>query len=83
LFALIGIADNLMESYRSRKEEFELYNLAGASKSCVKKIKFYELLLIGVFGVVVGFIGLVFSMLILDKGLKSLMFNLLLGLLGW
>ena len=44
LFAVIGLLDNLYESYKHRREDFKLYLLAGASPADIRKMKLVEVL---------------------------------------
>ena len=44
MFALIGLSDNLYESYKHRRADFELYLLAGASPADIRRMKLVEVL---------------------------------------
>lgn len=44
MFALIGLSDNLYESYKHRRTDFELYLLAGASPADIRRMKLVEVL---------------------------------------
>lgn len=69
LFTLIGLADNLYESYRSRREEFSLFSLCGASRSQIRQMKLWELLITLALGALVGLAVALPSILIVFKGL--------------
>lgn len=61
IFAMIGMIDNLYESYRARREEFTLYNLSGMSKKDIRHMKAWEILLTLTFGVLLGGVFFVLS----------------------
>lgn len=42
LFAIIGMLDNLLQSYRSRREEFSLFATAGMSDATIRRMKLCE-----------------------------------------
>ena len=69
LFTLIGLADNLYESYRSRREEFSLFSLCGASRAQIRQMKLWELLITLALGALVGLAVALPSILIVFKGL--------------
>ncbi|MCQ2413303.1 MAG: hypothetical protein MJ082_00710 [Clostridia bacterium] len=54
LFSLIGVSDNLVESYRSRREEFGLYTVAGMSKKKLRTMLATELVFTFCFIAVIG-----------------------------
>ena len=53
---IVGMVNNLVESYRFRKEEFRLYLTAGMSRGDIRRMKGLELII--TFGVGLG-VGLV------------------------
>lgn len=79
-FAIIGFLDNLTESYRSRRDEYALFNLAGMSKKRIRLMKFFELLSVFSLSIVLGVISLSLTTLILDQGLKTFGYSLLFSL---
>lgn len=44
LFSVIGLLNNLLESYRDRREEFSLYALSGMTAGMIRRMKARELL---------------------------------------
>lgn len=54
VFSLIGMLDNLHESYRARRDEFELYHFSGMSKKTIRRMKAWEIFLTMMFGVLLG-----------------------------
>lgn len=56
IFVLIGLCDNLYDSYRSRRGEMELYYLAGMSKREIRLMKLAEISITLVIGALVGLI---------------------------
>jgi len=72
LFAIIGLIDNLVESYRARRNEFELYNLAGMTKREIRKMKFFELVLVFSFAIVVSLIASTIITVVINEGLRTI-----------
>ncbi|MBE7080218.1 MAG: hypothetical protein E7371_03165 [Clostridiales bacterium] len=56
-FACVGIVDNLYESYRARKEEFNLYVYSGMSGKEIRQMKIWEVLLTFGGGLALGIVG--------------------------
>lgn len=56
VFMIVGILDNLAESYRFRRGEFELYHLSGMSSGDTRRMKHFELAVTFLFGIAVGII---------------------------
>ena len=54
IFALIGIFNTASEGYRSRREEFSLYNTAGMTRREIRKTKLFEMLIAVSFGLSFG-----------------------------
>ena len=77
IYALIGMANNLFESYRARKEEIELYHLGGISRVKIAKMIICELGFIFLVGAIIGALGVVVSAISLDKAFSQLNFELL------
>jgi ABC-type antimicrobial peptide transport system permease subunit len=82
LFAVIGILDNLIASYRSRKEEFSLFVSAGMSKNKVRKMILCEISYLIIFGIIVGFLSLLAVIFMLDGGFVTFGYPYLLSLFG-
>lgn len=59
LFACVGIVDNLYESYRARKEEFDLYVYSGMSRKEIQRMKAWEIALTFGGGIALGFVGFI------------------------
>jgi len=51
-FSVIGIGDNIIASYRSRREQFFFYSSAGMSRGNLRKMKFYETLFSFLVGII-------------------------------
>ncbi|MBR1983765.1 MAG: ABC transporter permease [Clostridia bacterium] len=79
LFAVIGMVDNVVISYRARREEFELYSLSGMSKKTVRRMIFFELLLTATFGLVLSLVSSLFAILLLDNGMRTFGYRMLLA----
>ena len=69
LFMLVAMINNLIESYRFRREEFELYRISGMSRRDIRRMKALELTI--TFGVG-GFVGLVLFVVSLIATQKAL-----------
>ena len=54
IFSLTGIADNLYESYRSRRREFELYKICGMKNSALRTMKAAEIAITAGAGIIAG-----------------------------
>jgi hypothetical protein len=57
IFASVGILDNLYESYRARKEEFDLYAYSGMSRWEIQRMKTWEVVLTFGVGIALGIVG--------------------------
>lgn len=79
-FVTIGLINNLQDSYRARKEEFQLYRFAGMSRSEVRKMKLYEVCQVLLYGIVFGACGAVFSIIATNTGLNALGYETLINL---
>lgn len=77
IYAMVGIINNLYESYRARREELSLYHFAGISKSKIAKIVLFEILAILVIGLFLGAIGTIVATLSLDKAFSQFNFDML------
>ena len=80
IFSVLGMLYNLIESYRARKEEFELYRLCGMSKYQLCDMKVWELIVVFLFGILIGLIAFVVGAVILNQALSSLGFGLFMNL---
>ena len=54
IFVAIGVLNNLFESYRARRDDFQLFALAGMKKAEISRVKFYEIFFTFTFGTVLG-----------------------------
>lgn len=75
-FVIIGIVDNLLESYRTRKDEFELYSLAGMSKKQIRRVKAVELIITFGLGIIVGLAVSALIYVNLDQSLINFSYNI-------
>lgn len=80
LFATVGLADNLSESYRQRRGDFELFRLAGASRRAIVGVKLTEVLLSLLLGALVGILFSLPTLLSLNEAAHSLNFDLFLAI---
>lgn len=78
VFTLIGLANNLYESYRERRRDFKLYSLAGADLSTVRRMKLCEVLYTLIFGTLLGALLSVPILLLLNRAAYSLNFEIFL-----
>jgi len=58
IYSVVGIVNNIISSYRSRKEQFECYAVAGMSNKQLRKMKTIELVASLSFGVIIGIIAI-------------------------
>lgn len=77
IYAFIGMLNNLIDSYRQRKEELMLYRVAGAPKSIITKMVTSELVATIVFGIAVGAICTAVIILSLDKSFSVINFEII------
>ena len=42
LFSVIGLSNNILHSYRERREEFMLYAISGMSPGQIRRMKLFE-----------------------------------------
>ena len=71
LFAAIGIVDNLLQSYRERREEFELYRAAGMSAKSVLRMKIFEVSISLAFGILLGALTFAAASAAISRGLLA------------
>lgn len=79
LFAFVGMVDNVVISYRARKDEFELYRLSGMSKKSVRRTILFELIITLAFGLVASMICSIFSITLVDQALRTYGYRTLLA----
>lgn len=70
-FSLIGMVDVFYESLRARREEFELYRLAGMEKRELRLMKVSELTITILLGVMIGLGAFVISAFVVNRGLSA------------
>jgi ABC-type antimicrobial peptide transport system permease subunit len=71
IFSLIGVVDISYESLRARREEFELYRLAGMERRELRLMKSYEFIIGISFGIAVGLIAFAFSAFAVNQGMSA------------
>ncbi len=81
-FAFIGVFDNLIHSYRSRKDEYVIYNLAGMRKGIIRRVKLFEMIIVLTFAAFISIFSSALLTFILDQGLRQSSFMLIRGLLS-
>ena len=69
LFMLVAMINNLIESYRFRREEFELYRISGMSRRDIRRMKALELTITFGVGGLVGLVLFVVSLIATQKAL--------------
>ena len=79
-FSLIGIANIVYESLRSRKEEFGYYHLAGMSRKSLRKMKLWELAITLLIGALIGALSFLVIALAADQGLNGAGGEIFLGI---
>ena len=72
--------NNLFESYRTRKEQFRLFELCGMSKKEIRLMKLFELTIVLLFGGAVGIFAFGAGAVILKQALETLGFGLFMNL---
>ena len=81
IFVFIGIIDNLAESYRARREEFELYRLAGMSPSDIRRMKLWEILITFGVGLCLGVVAFLVEFIALQEAVLRAGSDVLAGIL--
>ncbi len=76
-FAIIGIGDSVISSYRSRKEEFSYYYTAGMSRSDIRKMKGYEVLTAFTIGLIISLLVTVPAFLLLNRCCNTFRFDII------
>ena len=71
IFSLIGVIDISYESLRARREEFELYHLAGMERRELRLMKKYEFVIGISFGIVVGLVAFALSAFAVNQGMSA------------
>ncbi|MBE6644805.1 MAG: ABC transporter permease [Ruminococcaceae bacterium] len=71
IFAAVGMIDNLSQSYRERRSEFELYRAAGMSARSVRRMKTFEVLISLLFGLFLGIVAFLFSTFSIERGMLA------------
>ncbi len=71
IFSAIGMLDNLIQSYRERRPEFELYCYAGMPSNAVRKMKVFEVIIAVAFGFLMGAMAFVAASVVIDIGLSA------------
>lgn len=71
VFAFIGMLDNLVQSYRERRGEFELYKSAGMSGESIRRMKVLEVFLSLAFGILFGALTFVAASFVISRGLLA------------
>ena len=79
-FALISLLDNLVQSYRARREGLLLYRLSGMSRAGVRRMICTEISLSLLFGLFAAMLGLLVFLPALEAIFFSFSFDFFLGL---
>ncbi len=76
VFALVGLVDNLYESYKHRRADFALFSCAGASTRAIRKMKRCEIAYSILFGCVYGVALSIPLLFVLNQAAYSLDFEI-------
>lgn len=77
VYSLLGIFNNLFESYRARREELMLYHYAGISKSQIATMILCELGAVFLFGVTLGLVATFACVLAMNQAFSPLSFEVI------
>lgn len=83
IYFIVGLINNLVDSYRLRKGEFRLYMLSGMSKSKVAKMKACEISIMFIFGAVIGTLGTVIALINTKEGLYNYGYELFINVMAY
>ncbi len=78
IFALIGLLDNLYESYKHRRSHFALYSLAGADVGSIRKMKRFEIFNSIGFGILFGALIFIPVFFVFNRAAYSLNYEFIL-----
>lgn len=79
VFSLIGMVNTFCESLRTRREEFGFYCLAGMSRKNLRLLKFSELVVTILLGMLIGIAAFVLSALAVNGGMRGYGVEIFLG----
>ena len=82
IYFIVGLMNNLMDSYRMRKGEFQLYMLSGMSKRSVIKMKVCEISIMFIFGSVIGIVGTAITLINTKEGLYTYGYELFMNVMA-
>ena len=82
IYFIVGLMNNLMDSYRMRKGEFQLYMLSGMSKRSVIKMKVCEISIMLIFGAVIGIVGTAITLINTQSGLYTYGYELFINVMA-
>ena len=77
LFSLIGMLDNLSQSYRTRRQEFELYALCGMTRGDIRRMKSAEIAFASAFGILLGILCAVVCAIAINRAMIAYNFDML------
>lgn len=80
VFAIIGFADNVAESYRSRRGELELYGYCGMRSRGVSGMKATEIAVTALFGLAYGFVIFLGVAVIVSEAMTAIAYEMLINL---
>ncbi len=72
IFSVVGLLDNLVESYRSRREEFSLYAASGMSAHTIRRMKCAEVGITLLFALLVSLIATAIGIGLMQYTLSSM-----------
>ena len=79
IFSLIGMVNTFCESLRTRREEFGFYCLAGMSRKNLRLLKFSELVVAILLGILIGMAAFVLAALAVNGGMSGYGVEIFLG----
>ncbi len=79
-FSLIGILDNLAQSYRTRRDEFELYSVCGMTQGSIRRMKAIEVALSAGFGILAGILCAIICALAINRAMIAYNFDMFISL---
>ena len=77
LFSLIGMLDNLSQSYRTRRQEFELYALCGMTRGDIRRMKSAEIAFASAFGILLGILCAAVCAIAINRAMIAYNFDML------
>ena len=71
IFTLMGALNGLYETYRSRKDEFKVFECSGMSREGIRRVKTGEILFTVIFGFFFGIVSFTIYIPLLKMGMET------------